>query len=348
MLGIVGSAWAGATAVRASLYNRGLLRRRRLERPVVSVGALSVGGDGKTPTTAAVCLLLSQAGYRAAILSRGYRRRGREPLLVSCGDGQGPLVGWNDAGDEPYWLATVLPGVAVAVATRREEAAGLVLEAADVDLFVLDDGFQHLRVERDADLLVVDPRTPFWSDSPLPAGRLRERRSAAGRADAFLVSGEPSNEAVDRLTPRFPDRPVFPLSRFEATVWPVAEGFLVGAEPRQGSGADLPAPALAFAGIARPQRFFDDLAAAGVGLAGTVSFPDHHAFTFADLERVAAAAREGGAAALVTTEKDAVRLPDRLPEIPCWVWSYRLRLADGDRFLEWLEERTGLRRGTRP
>ena len=347
MLRLLGSVWSAVTAIRASLYSGGVLRRRQLDRPVVSIGALSVGGDGKTPTTAAVCALLREAGFRPAILSRGYRRRGRGPLLVSSGDGNGPRVEWTDAGDEPFWLASVLPEVAVAVASRREQAAGLVTAAADIDLFVLDDGFQHVRVARDIDLLVVDPRAPFWTDAPMPAGRLRERPSAARRASAFLVSHEPTAETADRLEEYLPGGPKFAMSRLETRAWPVGAGFPLAATsaPIGGDDGQLPGPALAFAGIARPQRFFIGLEDAGVELAGTVSFSDHHAFTTADIERLAATAHRAGAATLVTTEKDAVRLPNRLPEIPLHVWGYRLRFADSTGFLAWLTEEADLDRG---
>ena len=204
MLSILGSTWGALARCRASLYESGWLRRHTLERPVISVGALSVGGAGKTPTTALLAGLLSEAGCRPAILSRGYKRSGAAPLLVSRGDGRGPIVAVTEAGDEPFWLASALPAVPVAVASHREEAAQVVLSAMTAaDVFLLDDGFQHLRVARDVNLLVVNPERPFWDDAPMPVGRLRESPAAATRADAFLIVGADA-ESTARLHERYP------------------------------------------------------------------------------------------------------------------------------------------------
>ena len=339
MLGILGATWGSIGRLRASFYRRGWLHSSRLHRPVVSVGGLSVGGAGKTPATALVAALLRDAGYRPAILSRGYRRSGREPLLVSAGDG--PLLDAARAGDEPYWLASVLPDVAVAVATLRRDAARVVAACGDCDVFVLDDGFQHLQLQRDADLLMVNPEAPFWDDRPMPGGRLREHPAAAARADAYLrVDG--SDDAAP--CPQLANRPCFALRRQAVVGWPAGAAF----PPATTTGAAAPAwrppagAAYAFAGIARPARFFDDVAAHGIDLRGVQTFADHHRFDGNELEAVAAAARDAGAAALLTTEKDAVRLPGRLPDMPIWVWGYRLEAIDPQAFIDWLRTQANL------
>jgi tetraacyldisaccharide 4'-kinase len=344
MLKLLGSTWGTVARVRASLYERGWLPRHRLEHPVISIGGLSVGGAGKTPTTALIAALLCEAGFRPAILSRGYRRSGSEPLLVSAGDGGKPLVGVARAGDEPCWLAHVLPGVAVAVATKREDAAQLAMSAGGRDLFLLDDGFQHLRLARDVNLLVVNPEAPFWDDAPMPTGRLRERPDAARRADAFLVVGADDEDVRDALEERFGARPRFALLRQPAAWWPLHEPApevsTVG-NAEQAAGAPDQS-AFAFAGIARPARFFDELQASGVDLTGTREFADHHAFSPGDLRAVAETARRAGATMLLTTEKDAVRMPDELPEMPICVWGYRLAAREPQRLVAWLKERAGL------
>lgn len=346
MLKILGSTWGTVARIRASLYERGWLPRHQLERPVISIGALSVGGAGKTPTTALIAALLREAGYRPAILSRGYRRSGSEPLLVSAGDGGEPLVDAARAGDEPRWLADVLPCVAVAVAAKREHAARLVLSAGDRDLFLLDDGFQHLRLARDVNLLMVNPEAPFWDDAPLPTGRLREPPDAARRADAFLVVGA-DDEVGDTLEERFGARPRFALLRQPANWWPLHQpapevtSAASAGNPEQASSA-LSQPVFAFAGIARPARFFDGLQASGVEVAGTRAFVDHQVFSPAALRAVAETARRAGATMLLTTEKDAVRMPDELPDMPIYVWGYRLSAGDPQRLLAWLKERAGL------
>ena len=164
-------AWGAAAALRILLYRCGWKSRHRLQRPVVSIGALGVGGTGKTPCVAALAQLLIADGKRPAILSRGYARRGRTATIVS--QGQGLQVPVTEAGDEPAWFATALPSVPVAVAARREEAAELLLGRVDCDLFLLDDAFQHVRVHRDVDLVVVDATAPFWEDRPPPAAPTR-------------------------------------------------------------------------------------------------------------------------------------------------------------------------------
>lgn len=343
MLKILGSTWGTLARARASLYAGGWLRSRRLERPVVSVGALSVGGAGKTPTTALLAALLREAGLRPAILSRGYRRQGNAPLLVSAGDGGGPSVTVAQAGDEPFWLARVLPEVAVAVAARREDAARLALASGPRDVFLLDDGYQHLRVARDADLLVVNPEAPFWDDAPLPSGRLREPPSAAARADAFLVIGADASVCAT-LDQRYGPLPHFVLLRQPAASWPAATAPPAAAS--QQAGEDLPplprAPLFAFAGIARPHRFFDELSERDLDLRGWRSFPDHHVFTTDDLAEVERAARDAGAELLLTTEKDSVRLPGDATRLPVHVWSYRLAPRAPRELFDWLARQAGL------
>lgn len=343
MLRTLGSGFGTLARWRAALYTAGWLRRHQLDRPVISIGALSVGGAGKTPTAVLLAGLLREAGWRPAILSRGYRRSGVGPLLVSAGNGGGPLVDAAHAGDEPFWMASVLPEVAVAVAARREEAAHVALASGPRDVYLLDDGFQHLRVARNADLLVIDPAAPFWRDAPMPAGRLRERPAAAARADAFLVIG--GDEAqCSQLGERLGARPCFHLVPQPTGCWPATHPPPPATpQPPDGAGGEPPrGPAFAFAGIARPQRFFDDLERGGTKLRGRRVFADHHAYSTADLSSLEQAATEAGAVLLLTTEKDAVRLPRATPAMPIHVWGYRLSARQPRALLDWLQHQAGL------
>ncbi len=366
MVKLLGVAWGAIAALRVETFQRGWRHVARLPLPTLSVGGLSVGGVGKTPAVAAVAELLIAMGTRPAILSRGYRREGREPLLVSRGNGQ-VLVPARKAGDEPFWLARTLPRVAVAVASRREEAAELALDATPSDVFLLDDAFQHLRVSRDVNFLVVDASMPFWRDFCMPAGRLRERPSAASRADAFLpVSGTDVN-LLPSLRARHPELPVFELSPMQPAAWSLAhyaagatlEGASatlekVGTTPDAAAMSpdpmppgDLPQPLYAFAGIARPGRFFEDLKNAGVVLAGSCDFHDHHAYGPADLRRLERKAQAAGAVGLITTEKDAVRIPAEGRSVETYVWRYRLRPRRPEVLGKWLLGRiTATNRGT--
>lgn len=359
MLTWLAAIWEAITSCRATLYERRWLRAHRLPRPVVAVGALAVGGSGKTPATALLARTLLEAGLRPAVLSRGYRRRSRGPVLVSAGDGTGPRVPEETSGDEPAWLARALPRTPVAVAARREQGALLALQATDVDVFVLDDAFQHLRVVREVDCLMLDAASPFWKDRPLPAGRLREGPDAAGRADAFLVLGDVETVLRD-LETLHPGKPAFRLRPAGSGAWDLdvyrpdlaagrrpdmdSPGALPGEESlRQPSS--LPGPLWAFAGIARPERFFHDLTTAGVELVGRRAFPDHHPYGATDLGAIAAAATTAGAAGIVTTEKDAARLREAPADLPCWVWRYHLEAVESEALSRWLRQRLGSEAG---
>lgn len=309
---------------RRSWYERDPSRRRRLARPVISVGNLVVGGAGKTPIVAAVARVLQQAGHRPAILSRGYGRRRRADGVVVVSDGVRVLVPAAESGDEPQMLARSLSGVPVLVAADRYLAGRLAEAQFQASVLLLDDGFQHLSLARTLDLLVV-AEEDLHADV-LPAGPLREPIAAAQSADAVLVYGD--GETASRI----------------AAALKVADAFTVrtqyGALAAIGGGEPCAEPArvVAVAGIARPARFFDALRARGLDVAQTLSFRDHHWFTAADLERIAAAARAAGATTVVTTEKDAVRL-EALPRDGTLAWAtlpMDVSIEPAERFARWL------------
>jgi tetraacyldisaccharide 4'-kinase len=293
---LLGSAFGALASLRVAAYRRGLRRRARLAGPVVSVGNLSVGGSGKTPVVARVATILREAGEAVAVLSRGYGGSFRgEALVVS--DGTTVLAGASEAGDEPVMLARALPGVVVAVGPRRD-AVGRAVEARfGPRVHVLDDGFQHLRLERDLDLVCLDVRD--LEDRPLPAGRLRERPSALARADLVLLTRiEAASEAALRaLEAQLGPERTFRVARRVA-----------GWTRLDGAPAAPPSRGFLLAAIARPERFERDVAGAGVAVLGRAFFRDHHRCRTGELAAVAAQARAAGAEAIVTTAKDAVRL----------------------------------------
>jgi tetraacyldisaccharide 4'-kinase len=321
-----GLLYGGIVRLRNRLYDRGLLRAHRLPCPVVAFGNLTVGGTGKTPLTSFVAAALTEAGYRVGIVSRGYHRAGgRSPLLVS--DGRALLTDAAHAGDEPWLMARDNPAAAVAVGADRAAAARLLLARAPREILLLDDAFQHRRLHRDLDLLLVAAHEPFGNGRILPFGPLREPLSGLARADAVVVTRgdgqcpSPLQAILERHHPRPP--------LFHASLRP---GRFV---PARGEPVDLVAlkgfAAFAFSGIARPDRFEADLAATGVRLAGVRRFADHHAYRAREMESIADAARACGAEVLMTTEKDMVRIP-AMPEAPPL---YALALAvsfagDGD------------------
>jgi tetraacyldisaccharide 4'-kinase len=269
--------------------------RRRLRRPVISIGNLSVGGSGKTPVVQALAGWLRDEGFRPSILSRGYGREDSVDGVVVVSDGTRLCADVARAGDEPMMLARRLAGVAVVVSPDRYLAGVLAEHTLGCDVHVLDDGFQHLRLARDLDLVIVGPEDAAHP-SVLPAGRLREPLEALRHADALLWSGagEP-REMASRLGAG----EAFALLR---TPGPIES------EPFCPAGPPPGARVIVLAAIARPERFVQEVRDSGFDVAETVLFRDHHRFTGRDLSRIADRVRTTGAGGVLTTEKDMVRL----------------------------------------
>jgi tetraacyldisaccharide 4'-kinase len=344
-----GSPWqrlyAGAHRLRLRWYQG---RARRLPRPVISIGNLHWGGGGKTPLVSAVAGHLRQRGAAVCILSRGYGGRGGEVRIVSRGDG--PLLAPAEAGDEPVLLAGELPGVAVVVGPDRYLAglAALARLRPAPDLFVLDDGFSHVGLHRDLDLLAFPAADPFGGGRLWPGGRLREPLAAVARADAGLLTGAPAGagpggELAAALRPYGFSGPAFacPL-RAGVAVLHTAGGGTV----QLAAGTRV----LLASAIARPESFAAAVRELDFVVMDEIRFRDHHAYPQASLDRIAAQARASGAAAVLVTSKDRVKLLGRLavplaelpvaadPEPAFWSWlddaAERLaapghRLADG-------------------
>lgn len=325
------------------------LRRRwyrgravRLPRPVVSVGNLCWGGSGKTPMVAAIAAHLSGAGWRVAILSRGYGRRGQDVRLVS--DGEGPLLGPMLAGDEPVLLAGDLPGVVVVVGADRARAGLHVLGRLEKppDVFLLDDGFSHLALERDLDLLLFPAFDPFAGGRLPPGGRLREPLASSARADAAILTSYPDlDRAAAGAALARALRPYgFRGAGFASGTAPGEARFATTAPGPGQAGTGRPVPpgsrALLVSGIARPRAFRDTVARLGFAVAEHLVFPDHHDYPEASLEKITRGYHESGAAVVLATGKDRVKLQGRLDlplaEVP-------IRAAPQKEFFEWLDER---------
>jgi tetraacyldisaccharide 4'-kinase len=322
--------YRGAVATRIAAYRRGWVKTHVLPIPVVSVGNLTFGGTGKTPTVIALVRDLVRRGRRPAILTRGYGRSVDEPVVLV---GPDPEIGPSRAGDEPLEMAARLPGVPVVVDADRVRG-GATAVARGADIVVLDDGFQHLRLGRDVDLVLVDAGDPWGGGRLAPRGRLREPLAGLARADAVLVTKVPVDfrpvlDEIRRVVVRYaPGTPVL-AARLEPNAVRRPDG--VGG-PEILAGARV----FAVAGLGRPEGFADLLRDAGAEVVGCRWFADHHGFTGAEIER--AVADSGRLDAVVaTTAKDAVKMP---PDAPIWVieasmvpvagdWNRLWRLAPG-------------------
>jgi tetraacyldisaccharide 4'-kinase len=289
--------------------------RRRLRHPVVSIGNLAVGGRGKTPMTAYVAKILMEMGERPAILSRGYGRREPGEGVVVVRDPDGIRADLPRAGDEPLMLARQLPGACVLSSSDRYLAGRLAELHLGATVHVLDDGFQHLQLDRDVDLVIV-AREDIARGDTLPAGRLREPLDTMIAADAILAADD---DVV--VEPAVASPPVFRIRR-----------------------SPLPAPpdgqrVVAIAGIADPARFFADLRAAGWPLADALSFRDHHPYSARDIDRILQRAARANAARIVTTEKDAVRLLRFRPlALPLVSAPFRVQPEPAEEFNAWLAD----------
>jgi tetraacyldisaccharide 4'-kinase len=264
---------------RAKLYESGILPTRRLNHPVISVGNLTLGGTGKTPFVIALAEGLRDRGFQPVILSRGYGRTSRGVVIADAD--------WQQCGDEPLLMKQRLGNVPVVVGADRYEA-GMAAEQQQLgNVFILDDGFQHRHLHRDVDIVTIDPVEWAAGESLLPAGRWREPKSAISRAHAVCVQ-EVHGAAIPQL----------PIPTF--TVQTALEGVYQ-------QGAVLPPANLkgrrivAFAGIAKPERFFASLELIGIRPIECVGFADHHHYSAREIEKL-------GGEILLTTEKDAIRL----------------------------------------
>jgi len=295
--------------LRLALYAASVFKARSVPCPVVSVGNISVGGTGKTPVTLRVVEILKGLGIRPVILSRGYRRSGTGVGVVS--DGVEVLMDAETAGDEPLLLARRAPGVPVVVSADRVGGALYAIDRFSAGCIVLDDGFQHVRLARDLDIVLIDADAGFGNGCLLPRGPLREPPSALRRAGLVMVRdgkeklGRNETEAVERT-----GLPVLGFGYRAASLTELPGGKRRDVESLKESSV------LAFAGTARPASFFSTLEGLGARLVARVEYPDHHAYCRRDMEEVVEAATGAGAAMVVTTEKDAVKLGPLLgPEL---------------------------------
>jgi len=291
----------------------------------MSIGNLAFGGRGKTPVAAMVARHLLARGERPAILSRGYARRRAAPGAVIVSDGTHVVADLDRAGDEPLMLARSLPGVIVVVCDVRAIAAALARDVLGASVLVLDDGFQHRGLRRDVDVVVVTPED--LRDRRVPFGRLRESPSALSRAHAVLFDG-PAASAPLAVAPR---AAVFALRRAIRPPVPLEAERPLPAER---------GPVVAVAGIAHPDRFRRALEADGWTVTRFFKFRDHHRFSRHDLAAVIEASRETRAIAVLTTEKDAVRLlPWRPFAVPIAAVPLEVSVEPQPEFDAWLDAR---------
>ena len=273
--------YGAAAKLRNRLYDRGLIRQRRLAQLVISVGNLSVGGSGKTPFVILLGELLKSRKVCFDVLSRGYGRSTRGVLAVD------PNGSSNDFGDEPLLIARRLACPVIVGESRYQ--AGRFAEKRSPRLHILDDGFQHRSLARDFDIVLLTPDD--LRDRLLPDGRLREPLTSLRRADAVVLTTQTERDQL----PVTADR-----------IWTIRRGISI---------ADPPNHPIVFCGIARPQNFLDQLRQSGIRESATHFFRDHHKYSDHDIRGLIRLRDENHCAGFVTTEKDAINLGPRLSQL---------------------------------
>lgn len=323
-----------AMRLRESGYRRGFFSSYRLPVPVVSIGNLTMGGTGKTPMVQYVARLLQRQGWRPAVISRGYGGRANDKINV-VSDGQKLLLDARAAGDEPRLLAETLPGIPVLTGlVRRLPAQEAVTMGADV--LVLDDGFQHLAIRRDVNLVLFNTDRLAGNSRVFPGGDLREPVAALHRATGFVLTGvRPDNQERARrfsklLQAKFPELPVTQTGYQATTLVQVGQDCLLGPPV---SMPDTAAPCLAFCGIAHPASFRQTIFGQGYTVTEFVALEDHQRYSDVVLERLLTKARQAKAAWLLTTEKDLVKLSALAANCPLPLYALRMEVV-ADPFFE--------------
>jgi tetraacyldisaccharide 4'-kinase len=291
---------------RAWAYNKGYLATKRLPCSVISVGNLSLGGTGKTPHVLIIANWLKNKGIRTAVLSRGYGGRAKcNPLIVS--DGTNVLASPVDAGDEPVMLSKTLSKIPVIVGSDRYKSGKLAIERFNTQAIVLDDGFQHMSLFRDIDLVLLPTVNFFGTRWVFPGGDLREPISALYRATAILLTRAEELSSADQKISKqeiqriIKGKPVF-LSEMRTTKIISTEGEIKTTEMLAGK------PMLAFCALGNPESFFTSLENLGVDLRSKIAFPDHYPYKNTDLSKLISLAKKRGAKSLVTTQKDWAKI----------------------------------------
>jgi len=343
--------YGGVVEARRKLYSAGLVPVRRANVPVVCVGNLSVGGTGKTPMVEFLARMMPAWGLWPGIVSRGYKRSTPAEQFVLVSDGQEIFVTPAEGGDEPVLLANMLRGVAVGVCADRARACGELTDAGLCDSIILDDGFQHLKLHRDCDIVLVDATVDLSKTRMLPFGTRREPLSALRRATCVVHTKVPNQAAAVAAPNDFYQKNKAKVSKIAPWVPQFATRFLpeglvrIGASDHDDSSPDLDLGdlpglrVLAFAGIAKPENFFETLRGLGCDVIGK-SFEDHQSYDYREIARLMDAATDEGAEAIITTAKDAVKLLDmKLPsEPPIYMLTQTVQMDEQEAFRELLTD----------
>lgn len=325
-----------AVQTKLSLFNWGILRKVKLPAYVISVGNLTVGGTGKTPTAQKIAEIMSNRGYRVVILNRGYRSHWDKNIGV-VSDGKQISMTAYEAGDEAYLMAKTLPNIPVIIGKNRAVTGKYAVEHFQAEVIVMDDGYQHWRLARDLDIVLVDTITMFGNGNVLPRGILREPLKNLNRADLFIFTKTNQSSAMNKILLRETiarynnQAPIAesihkPQNFVEIGEWYNNAGRQIALEPLQGKKA------IVFSAIGNPVSFEQTVVSMGVTLLEAVRYPDHHDYGMSEMQYINDRAKELNAVAVITTTKDAVKIPTEFiysdREMPLYVLNMEIEITD--------------------
>ena len=318
------------TRTRLSMYRRGTFRTTKLSQPVISVGNITTGGTGKTPLVEWIARTLANNGRTVAVLTRGYgRERPNDRVLVS--DRQAIFSTPEQAGDEAFLLATNLKSVAAVISdANRIAAAHDAVKHLHTNCFVLDDGFQHLRLARDLDIVTIDATNPWGGGRLLPEGRLREPLTGLARADAIVLTRIDQISDVDSIQQdlkRFTTCPVF-AARMKTRV----------ITPLNCDESRVPTPVGVFCGVGNPQSFFTHVEREGYEAVFKKALRDHQPYSQQLIDSIITNAEQSGARSLLTTSKDAVKLRSLSLRLPVFTVDVEISIDDQSSFTQLILE----------
>jgi tetraacyldisaccharide 4'-kinase len=328
-------------------YTACWLSRKKLPCLVISIGNLTVGGTGKTPMTIYLAQWVSSLGYRVAIVSRGYRGKSeKKGAIVS--NGNMLLLSAKEAGDEPFLMGATLKEIPIVVGQNRYRAGLLAINAFSPDVILLDDGFQHLKLHRDIDLVLVDHDAPFGNGHLLPRGPLREPTKTITEADAIVETRCQEKEGASQklvkvLHPHSIDAPVFQCSALPFVSKIISASKSIGKNHLHPLQKSHPLPekrAVVFSGIAHNDGFQKSIIEMGCEILAAIEFKDHHQYSESDFVAIQRMADEMKAECLITTEKDAVKIPKgRQWSVDLIVMGVRMDFGNQTRpFQKWVEK----------
>ena len=309
-----------AIYLRRIFFRLHIINRKEISCPVISVGNITLGGTGKTPTVIQIAELLLRNNRRPVVVSRGYGRKDESETIV-VSDGRSILVDTQTGGDEPVLIASKMPALPVVVGQKRYHAALAALQRFSPDVVVLDDGFQHIQLKRDLDIVLLDAGNPFGNGKLFPHGILREPLGALKRADAVLITKMDSTGDVKALKENIQRNTrarIFTSRQVPVDLIDYRSNDIKPLSALRGSKV------LALSGIARPDSFIKLLTSLGADIVATCAYPDHFDYQKSDLAAVFQQAADEKVSMIVTTEKDAIRLKSLRAD---GIWALRIVLS---------------------